>query len=262
MSNEGSWIDQAEHDAQKASGGGGIVAQCEINRGYKVFVAGLGNRESFFAFDPTNESSKKAALGKAQSSGGKPQDAIELVVYKTSVKGREVTWKDDRFFTYPLWTDAFKTVFLPAVKEHKPPLSKKFWGKVSFAPDPSGRKKKEPNPTTGELENELVAFVSQVYASEAEASADASTASTNGNGQAEVNDPMVPADYSKADWLSMKQDVADAVNAAIREAEAKTKGKPKPVIAKAVEAAKSEAIATKATELAASVEQVNALLAA
>lgn len=105
----------------------------------------------------------------------------------------------------------------------------------------------------------------KVYASRDECLHDASegfSTMTGANGATEVSDPMVPADYSKADWLSMKQDVVDAVNQAIAKAEAGAKGKPKPVIAKAMETAKAEAIATKATELAASVEQVTALLSA
>lgn len=266
MSNEGSWIDQAEHDAQKASGGGGIVAQCEINRGYKVYVSGLSNKDSFFPFNPSDESSKKAALGKAQSAGGRPQDSVELIIYQASVKNKNgdgtsvgASWKGDRYFNYDLWTVEFKEIFMPAIKESKPPLGQKFWGKVVFLPNTNPKAKQEEY--QGVMRAKPVATVAQVYKSEADAAVDVPSAGSNGS-EPETSDPMVPADYSKADWLSMKQDVADAVNAAIREAEAKTKGKPKPVIAKAVEAARSEAIATKATELAASVEQVNALLTA
>ena len=102
----------------------------------------------------------------------------------------------------------------------------------------------------------------KVYASRDECLKDASEGfSTPSNGSVE-SDPNVPADYSKADWLSMKQDVVDAVNQAIAKAEAGAKGKPKPVIAKAMETAKAEAIATKAQELAATPEQVSALLTA
>lgn len=105
----------------------------------------------------------------------------------------------------------------------------------------------------------------KVYASRDECLKDASEGfSSTGasNGSTEAADPMVPADYSKADWLSMKQDVVDAVNGAIAKAEAASKGKPKPVVAKAVEAAKTQALEQKAQELAATVEQVMALLSA
>lgn len=89
----------------------------------------------------------------------------------------------------------------------------------------------------------------------------AGTASAaNGSAQNDASDPNVPADYSRADWLSMKPDVVDAVNAAINKATADTKGKPKPVVTKAIENAKSAAIELKATELAATPAQVEWLL--
>ncbi len=79
------------------------------------------------------------------------------------------------------------------------------------------------------------------------------------NGSAVAN-PNVPADYSEADWLSMKQDVLDAIAASIAKAEKASARKPKPVVAKAMADAKAQVLAAKATELAASVSQVEWLV--
>lgn len=241
-----SYIDALEQDAAKASGGGGIIAQCELMRGFKVFVSGLGNRESFFYYAAGDEAGRKAAQAKAKEHG-QPQDTLQLIVYKASVKGREVTWKDDRFFTYPLWTDGFKKVMLPSIKEHKPPIAQKFWGKVSFVADPSGRQKAD---QSGEMKPELVAFIAQVYKDEAEATADAGNQVTGGSNGSEPSDPMVPADYSKADWLSCKADIEAAIAKAVEGVK---------VPAKKAQA-RTAAIAEQATQYAATVEQVEALL--
>lgn len=71
----------------------------------------------------------------------------------------------------------------------------------------------------------------------------------NGNAQSEPADPNVPADYSAADWASMKGDIVSAVNVA-------TAGKK----GKEMVDAKRAAIAKQAGELAATVEQVEHLL--
>lgn len=245
------YINELEQDAAKASGGGGIVGQCELNRGYKVFISGLGNRESFFTY--TNEAGKAQAKSKAEATGGRPQDAVELVVFKSSVKGKEVTWKDDRFFTFPLWTDAFKKIVLPSIKETKPPLNQKFWAKVSFSPDPTGRTKKNQQ---GEDTVELVAFIAKVYASEAEATADAG----QGSNGAEPHDPMVPADYDKATWLGCKAEMVKELDAITTGIAQSMQGKPGPVIKKALMDAKNAKVAQLAEAYAATVEQVNHLI--
>lgn len=251
------YIDQLEQDAAKASGGGGIIAQCELYRGWKVFVSGLGNRESFFYYNAGDEAGRKAAQAKAKEHG-QPQDTLELIVYKATVKSTKednngnrvpvsTTWKDDRFFTYPLWTDGFKKVMLPSIKEHKPPIANKFWAKISFVADPTGRQKKDQN---GEDKPELVAFIAQVYKDEAEATADAGNQVASGTNGSEPSDPMVPADYSKADWLSCKGDIEAAIAKAVDGIKVPAK--------KA--AARTAAIAEQAAQYAATVAQVEYLL--
>lgn len=246
MSADQNYIDQLEQDSAKASGGGGIIAQCELYRGWKVFVSGLDNRKSFFYYAAGDDAGRKAAQAKAKEHSSNPQDTLELIVYKATVKGREVTWKDDRFFTYPLWTDGFKKVMLPSIKEHKPPIAQKFWAKISFVADPSGRQKADQN---GEMKPDLVAFIAQVYKDEAEAIADSGTP-TGSNGSESQSDPMVPADYSKADWLSCRNDIAKAIMAKVDAIKIPAK--------RAV--VRTEAIADMATQYAATVEQVEALL--
>ena len=203
------WMEETEKDAQKASGGG-IIAQMELQAGYKLFVTGLGNRDSFFPFTPGNDESKKKAFTLAKAKG-EPKDVRQLVVYKNSVKGREVNWKDDRFFSYELWTPAFKEIFFPSVKEHKElALGQKFWGKVSFKAEPKGRMKPDQN---GEMKPELIAYIAQVYASEQEDIADAGHSNGGSNGSSPA-DPMVPDDYKSADWYELKAEFQKAITEA------------------------------------------------
>jgi hypothetical protein len=255
MSQDVDYIAGLEEDAKKASGGGGIISLCELNRGYKVFVSGMDNRTSFFPFAPGDEAGKKLAESNAKKHG-KPQDSIEIIVYKDSVKGREVTWKDDRFFTCPLWTPGFKEVVMPHIKEARPPIGKKFWGKVGFTVDPSGRTKADQQ---GEQKPELIAFIAQVYANEAEATADAGSTTASANGT-EPNDPMRPADYSAKDWADQKVDMVNAVSAVIAIAEAGAKSKPVKVRDLAIANAKTATIKNLAEQYAATEEQVLHLL--
>ncbi len=141
-------------------------------------------------------------------------------------------------------------------------LNGKYVAVIDVDEQPTKKQKEDPNAKV----YKTIKFV-RVYADRGECLHDASegfagASSANGSAQAtEASDPNVPADYSRADWLSMKSDVVDAVNAAIAKAEKEATGKPKPIVTKAVEAAKAQAIAAKATELAASESQVAWLLA-
>jgi hypothetical protein len=108
----------------------------------------------------------------------------------------------------------------------------------------------------------------KVYATREECYAELQALSPSNGTEAGVaeapHDPMVPEGYSKSDWLSMKNDpdlgVATAVSKAIAEATSKNKGKPKPVMEKAIAAARASAIETVAKQLDATVEQVEHLL--
>lgn len=248
------WIQQTDEESQKASGGGGVIAQCEIRKGYKIFVGGMDNRQSFFPYDASSEASKATAKKKAEDTGNKAQDSVELVVFKATVKGKEATWKDDRFFTYPIWTVEFKQVFWPSVKEQKPPLAQKFWAKIGFAPNPNPQAKKREY--QGEMRAEPIAVISKMYKDEAEATADAG----QGSNGSEPHDPMIPEGYSKELWLGSKAEIVKELDAVAQGIANEMKGKPGPLIKKALMDAKNAKVAQLAEQYVATVDQINHLI--
>ncbi len=194
-----------DEQAEKEGTGGGIVGQFRFEAGYKVFAKGLGNRESFFPYIPGDKTSQEAALAKAKETAAKygvtsaPQTSAQLVVFKNSVKGREVNWKDDRFFTYPVWTDAYKKGLKPKLSDLKIDHFGDYWGKIGFIPDPGGRKKKDKD---GNETVELIAIPVELYASEQDAIR-AAHKDGGGNGAA----PSIPQGYTADTWARQKDDI-------------------------------------------------------
>jgi hypothetical protein len=205
-----SQLDILDEQAEKESGGGGFIAQFRFEAGYKAFVPGLGNKESFFAYTPGNEAEQAAAKAKCAAiyaahsiTDKNPQATAQLVVYKASVKGRDVKWKDDRFFSYPVWTQAYKEILKPALVACGINAVGEYWGRISFKADPSGRKKKG---TDGEMEVELVAYPAELFANEAAAIAAAAThGGSTGKG---TNDKTsAPAGYTPESWKKQADNI-------------------------------------------------------
>lgn len=199
-------LDELDKQAEKEGTGGGMIAQFRFEAGYKVFAKGLGNRESFFPYVPGDKAGQDAAMSKAKETAAKygvtgaPQTAAQLVVFKNSVKGREVTWKDDRFFTYPVWTDAYKKALKPKLSALGIDKFGDFWGKIGFIPDPSGRKRKDQD---GNETVELVAVPLELFADEA-AAIRAAHKDGNGTGAA----PSIPQGYTSETWSKQRDDIA------------------------------------------------------
>lgn len=203
-------LDKQGEQESKGDGGGGVICQFRFEAGYKVFAKGLGNRESFFPYTPGNETSQKAALAKAKETGEKygvtksPSTAAQLVLRKNSVKGKEVTWKDDRFFTYPVWTESYKQILKPALVAAGVNAIGDYWGRISFKADPSGRKYKGQD---GKEHDELVAYVAEIYKTEQDAikaaSKDAPAGAGNGNGHT----LSIPPGYTADTWAKQADDI-------------------------------------------------------
>lgn len=200
-------LDELDKQAEKEGTGGGIVGQFRFEAGYKIFAKGLGNRESFFAYIPGDEKSQAAAMAKAKEAATKlgvtsaPQTAAQLIIFKNSVKGREVTWKDDRFFTYPVWTDSYKKGLKPKLSELKMDHFGDYWGKIGFIPDPSGRKRKNQD---GADTVELIAIPVELYADE-QAAIKASHKDTLAAGAGAA--PSIPDGYTADTWSRQKDDI-------------------------------------------------------
>lgn len=167
--------------------GGGFIGLFKIEAGYKIFVQGLTNEESFAAFDPGDDEAREAALeamreqlhlsGDPTDTKGRklrPQKSVQLVLYRDSIKNREVTWQQDREWTFPTWTDSYAKVLHVSIMKfvesgQLADYGVDTWGRISFAKDPTGRQKK--NEQTGEMQDVLVPVIAEIYASEEEAEA-------------------------------------------------------------------------------------------
>jgi hypothetical protein len=196
------------------SGGGGIVGKIDFAIGYKCFVSGATNEESFFAFDPTNEKSKAKALEAAKAfnddhgGGGRPQVSVQFRVFKADVIGREVNWKGDRFFVYPVWTSSYKEVVKPAMKAAGITKTGTLWGRIGFSPEPSGRQEVKQD---GSLGPEMVAHVTEVFKTQADAqkaagstSASGAPAASKGNG----GSADCPDGWEAETWEAIKPEIA------------------------------------------------------
>ncbi len=209
------------------SGGGGIIGFGRISVGFKVYAAGVPQATTFFRFDPGNksemESSKQAAVDFATKTGSNIpfNPSLQILVYKDKVKGTPRTWQDNREFTVSLggeYTDKktgklVKSPYHEIVKPELARLSKEgkflkmgeYWVKVSFSADPNGKQKKNykfaTDPTLPEFVTDTVAYVSDIYPSEAAAEEAAgngveSVTGSNGNG----------ANHGEETWLAIKGD--------------------------------------------------------
>ncbi len=139
----GFW-DSYEQSTREESGGGGIVGKATIQVGFKVYVAGVTQAESFFPVDDPaqRETVKKTAQAFGQQHGAArgPQWGIQIRISRDGAfsAGKPVTtWQDDRFFNVDAWTDAAKEVVVPSLKKFEMSLPWSGWVRVGFAPDPN-----------------------------------------------------------------------------------------------------------------------------
>lgn len=210
-----SLFDSLTQAAEKESTGGGIVAKCNVQTGYKAFVQGLGNRDSFFPCDYTNDDSKKKAqvLAKAKCTNGERSSlSIQIQVYKDFVKGRDVTWQDDRFFCYPLWTNAAKKIVIPSLKTANVDTLGEMWLRIGFADDPDGRTKQNQN---GETVIDKIAFIAEKFATEQAALAAVAGGDVQAeNAKAPKSNSAVPIAYADQPdvWHSWIADVKKQVS--------------------------------------------------
>lgn len=169
---ENFWDLYDQEEAQNVGGGGGYICQVEFTVGYKVFVGGMSNEESWFAFAPGDAAAREAALDAARNTGGKPQYGMQFRVIKDSIIGDEVTWQGDRYETYPGWTDDGKLAKEQAQALNIAPGT--HWCRFAWFPSPSGRmKKNEPD------QPEFIGWPVEVYDDKAAAEAAAASIAEN-----------------------------------------------------------------------------------
>lgn len=217
MAEDSMWTFLDEEEAK--SGGGAIIGLVEFGIGYKIFPSGKSQEETWFPFNPGDDASKKAAetackafVDKngfdAKSSDGRPQVAVQFRVFKTEVLGREVTWKDDRFFTHPVWTPGYKEIVKPALKAAGVKSPGRYWGRIAFTKDPSGRTKVGPD---GKDAPVMIEHLVEVYADKTAALAavgsGAPTAAASAVSTAAAKIEGVPTGWDQATWDAIKPEI-------------------------------------------------------
>ncbi len=251
MTDQNFW-DSFDEGMQEESGGGGsggIIGKGEVNAGFKVYVSGFGQDETFFSTASVSKEDRVTAKAKAQAFldshaivDKDPKYGVEIKLFRESsfVRGEPVTWNKDRHFNKDGWTSACEKIIVPALKEAAimPPFSG--WMRVSFRPDPYNQGKlddylKQTGKTEKELDNfeksangmtdedmegnprlPLVAFVVEQYENEAAAMEAVKNAATSFDAGEVGQLPTVPQGLTEAEWnglkMGMKPMFADKTN--------------------------------------------------
>lgn len=221
--------DTYEETTKEESGGGGIVGKCRVDMGYKVYVGGTTQEESFFAVtDPAKKGDAKTRatqFAKEHNAARGPQWGIQIRVAVDGAysAGHPATWSQDRFFNTDAWTSAAKELVVPHLKELGLALPWEGWARIGFAPDPyevqRGEMKDEDQ--EGNPRYTPRAYVSEVFANQEEAmaavgsSGDDATDTTSvvdsipGMGVASPEFPIpMPDGYDVDSWKIVLDDVA------------------------------------------------------
>ena len=174
---------EQQGDRLSGGGGGGFIAECRVEIGYKAYLGkddGLEQAETFVSFPFGNKEAQKAAEGtvkKMLAKAGKdarPQFGIQITALKDGalLRGEPVSWMGDRYFNTDWWTEASKAVVVPSLREagiRTWPWTG--WARVGFADDPwkvaQGLQDQEGQ--DGTMRYKQVAFVSEIFDSKEDA---------------------------------------------------------------------------------------------
>lgn len=170
-------LDELESFGQ---GGGGLIGKFKFEVAFFIYSGEVDGDEKMYPFKPGDQDSMQQALADANETlaqhgldelTGKdkqrvgPHPSYVTTFYKASAKGataiRADGWQDDRKFALPMWSDAAKELWRPAIKELAL-VPGTYWGRLTFAEDPSGRMEQGlDGPRVA-----LVAYPAELYANE------------------------------------------------------------------------------------------------
>ncbi len=218
--------DTYEETVREESGGGGIIGKTRVDMGYKVYVGGVTQEESFFPVtDPAKKDAVKAQATKFAKEHGAargPQWGIQIRVAVDGAysAGRPATWTQDRFFNCDAWTSAAKELVVPRLKELGLALPWEGWARIGFAPDPYEvqRGEMKDKDQDGNPRYTPRAYVNEVFASQEEATAAVSTSGVTDTkavvdsipGMEKSQFPIPVADgYDDASWQMVLDAVAE-----------------------------------------------------
>ena len=139
---------EQEGDRLSGGGGGGFIAKCVVEIGYKVYLgkdAVPEQADTFHSYPFGNKQAEKAALASAKkmlteaSSDKRPQFGVQITALKEGalLRGEPVTWMGDRYFNADWWTEASKDVVVPSLRDAGiRTWPWQGWARVGFADDP------------------------------------------------------------------------------------------------------------------------------
>jgi hypothetical protein len=194
------------------SGGGGLIGKFDFRVGFFIYSGEVDADEKAYPFEPGNADALEQAKTDAAETLAKydmgnltgkdkqrvgPHASYITTFYQKHAKGataeRAEGWQGDRVFALPMWSDAAREIWRPAIKELGL-MPGTYWGRLTFAEDPSGRMEQG-------LDGErvaLVAYPAEVYANEAEAEEAAGGDDNESSGLSPKLAKAVKADVAQA----------------------------------------------------------------
>jgi len=195
---------------QETAPGGGYVGKVEVEIGFKVFVSGASNEESFFAFDVRKPNTKDEALANARAflnehavTDRNPQASVNFILERDTVLNRDVShWQGDRHFTEPVWTDNYKEVIRPKMQEAGVKGPGSYWAQITFLADVGGRMQKDQPDKPA-----LFAYINRTFRNKGDAQRFASEMGVGA--EDEQSNGLVPDGYTATAWEQNKDAVIE-----------------------------------------------------
>jgi len=244
------WDSDDVKSVEGEGGGNGWISEAEIVFGYKVFVAGHSNEDTFWRFDvavpASREAARKAAADFARSVGAKqPTAAIAVILPKDKTYLYDTTrWQGDRWFVLPTYTKGYEDILKPSLKGADAQLGVQ-WVRIGFKPDPYKPTRKSFDQLTGEEREvaNLVPYVVEKFDNEEMAmriieaemlGKDTAADATSGGAAPNANvAPASPADAKEAEKEFPSGWDIDSWNFAVKDIREQAKTKSVAEIAKA-----------------------------
>jgi hypothetical protein len=223
-------------EAEKAGGGGGTIVNFKIGFGWKVFTKAsmldkngepFANKDTFFEYKPGDKEDTKRARALANQFVLKngitanPYNVFELVLYKDSVLGKEVTWKSDKYFYF----FPNSNFYIEYVAKHlrESPVVKamgKYWGSATWANDMTAKPRlvqkndadgnqilDEDNNPVMEDQYPLNAYITKVFADKFEAMKEAGVEDTASSNSTNDNEVPMPDGYDAVGWIETMNEI-------------------------------------------------------
>lgn len=215
------WNEALEVAAAESSSG--IIGKARVEFGYKVYVSGAPQAETFFpAGAGKSDVDKRAqalasAKAYAQKAGQpqKPRWSLQIRVYRNAAAsgGEPVTWKDDRFFVVNTFTDAFRVVVKSLQDAGIPSLPWEGWARIGFVNDPYYERQGEAGMVDQDADGSprfpQVAVIREVFPNEEAARATVLGVAGGPSGRT----PEAPPGYTPATWALVVPEIRKVVTA-------------------------------------------------